>query len=293
MTGTDTHSVTITIFTDPMMGLSWETEPDFRLMEMHYEGKVNFRYCMSLLVRDVSDFMLPEELALDKKEGIKVYNKRLAQIYKSEEMIGGMPINMLSFHLFDDEHTSSLPLNLAFKAVELLSPEKAELFLYCLRYATIVKCRQTTLSREILEVVRELNINEHEFLEKFNHGEASLALEHDLRCAHKMGIHSLPAYLIQYGDKGFMINSLVGYPDFESAICQITDGKVLSKDIEFSETIMENLIRARGLISSIELYKVFENVDPKQIDKILEKFQKNGTVEKCEGEFDFWKTLEF
>ncbi len=58
-------------------------------------------------MRDVSDFMLPEELALPPEEGIRVYNRRLAGIDKSEELIGGLPMNMDHFHLFDTEHRSS------------------------------------------------------------------------------------------------------------------------------------------------------------------------------------------
>ena len=93
------EKIILTTFTDPMMGLSYEQEPVYEKLAKHYGNKLVFKYVMSGLVRDVSDFMLPEELALPADEGIRVYNRRLARIYKDEESIGGLPINMDGFAL--------------------------------------------------------------------------------------------------------------------------------------------------------------------------------------------------
>ena len=136
--------IILTVFTDPMMGLSYESEPIIERLKKEYAGQIEIRYVMSVLVRDVSDFMLPEELALGPEEGIRRYCKRLAQIYKSEESIGGLPINMEGFCLFDTKHRSSKPLNLAYKAAQLTDSEKADGFLTALRNATVLDCRPTT-----------------------------------------------------------------------------------------------------------------------------------------------------
>ena len=110
--------VIINTFTDPMMGLSYECEPLFRRLEAHYGDSIEFRYVMSGLVRDVYQFVDKTDLRFGKEEAIKRYNKRLAKIYEDEESISGMPINMNGFCLFDTEHTSSIPLDLAYKAVQ-------------------------------------------------------------------------------------------------------------------------------------------------------------------------------
>lgn len=117
-------------FTDPMMGLSYEQEPVYEKLANHFGEELVFKYVMSGLVRDVADFMLPQELALPAEDGIRVYNKRLAQIYKSEESIGGLPINMEGFHLFDADHRSSYPLCIAYKAAQLCDPVKADEFCF-------------------------------------------------------------------------------------------------------------------------------------------------------------------
>lgn len=117
--------ITVTVFTDPMMGLSYESEPIMERLQKEYAGRIEFRYVMSLLVKDVSDFMTPEERAMGPEAGIQRYCMRLAGIYKSEEAIGGLPINMEGFRLFDAAHRSSRPLCLAYKAAQLTDPGKA------------------------------------------------------------------------------------------------------------------------------------------------------------------------
>ena len=215
------EKIIITMFTDPMMGLHYESEPIIDRLQKEYADKIEFRYIMSLLVRDVSQFMLPEERAIEPTEGIRQYCKRLAGIYKSEEAIGGLPINMDGFCLFDPEHRSSRPLCLAYKAAQLTAPDKADSFLAALRHATVQDCRPTTHDEEILKVVQDTGIDENAFLRFFKDGSAGAALDQDISFTRSMGIHSLPTYLIQCGDKALLMQSF-DYLDFITAISKVT-----------------------------------------------------------------------
>lgn len=248
--------VKITTFTDPMMGLSYECEPMFRKLETHFESQIEFKYVMSGLVRDVYQFVNTADLRFGEKEAIKRYNKRLAQIYEGEESISGMPINMNGFCLFDTEHTSSIALNLACKAVQLIAPEKADLFLYNLRYATIVDCRTTTHLNEITEVVRKTGINADRFMTAYNDGSAQAELDKDLALFQRLGLHSLPAYLIQYGEKGYLIQTF-SYTDFLSVIDKISDGIIQPQAVEKSMENIKKLIEKHPLISPIEIKAAF------------------------------------
>ena len=93
------EKIIFTTFTDPMMGLTYEMEPIYDRLKQEYGNRIEFRWVMSLLVRDVSDFMTSRERTMEPEAGIRAYNARLAQIYKSEEAIGGLPINMDGFCL--------------------------------------------------------------------------------------------------------------------------------------------------------------------------------------------------
>ncbi len=66
------EKIILTTFTDPMMGLSYEQEPVYEKLKEHFGDCLSLKYVMSGLVRDVSDFMLPEELALPIEQGIQV-----------------------------------------------------------------------------------------------------------------------------------------------------------------------------------------------------------------------------
>ena len=253
--------IKITTFTDPMMGLSWEYEPTFRKLETHFQ--IEFRYTMSVLVPDVYRLVNPDALKISKEFAIKKYNERLAKIYESEEAISGMPINMTDFHLFSVENDSSKPLNLAYKAVQLTDKNKASSFLYKLRYATIVECRQTTKLDEILDIVRKSNIDIEKFLEHYNDGSAENALQHDLVLTRELGIYTLPAYLIQYDDKRALIKILIGYEDFVSIIHEITNGRIIPQSPKLSAEVFIEFLNKHPLISLLELKEAFdfENVD--------------------------------
>ena len=220
------EKIIITVFTDPMMGLSYESEPVRERLEAAFGGKIAFEYVMSLFVRDVADFMLPEELALGRAEGIARYNKRLSAIYKSEEKIGGLPINMDGFSLFSAEHPSSLPLNLAFHAAKIAAPEKADDFLHNLRRATIVETRMTTRTEELAAVAEKTGIDRARFLSAFEGEEAKAALEKDLALTKRLGIRGLPAYLVSCGKKSVLIKGLAQYEHFVTAIGEVSDGKL-------------------------------------------------------------------
>ena len=212
------EQIILTTFTDPMMGLSYECEPVYEQLADLYKGHITFKYVMSGLVRDVSDFMLPEELVLPPEDGIRAYNKRLAGIYLSEETIGGLPMNMEGFHLFDATHRSSYPLCVAYKAAQLADPEKADNYLYRLRRATIVESRQTTLDDELISIAAEAGINVDLFQQNYTDGSALVAFKNDLEITRSMNIRGLPACLIQCGKRSALVSGMIGLHGFITVI---------------------------------------------------------------------------
>ena len=80
-----------------MMGLSYECQPIFRKLETHFSEKIEFKYIMSGLVRNVYALVDPLDLAKSEELAIKNYNQKLANIYESEESLSKMPININLF----------------------------------------------------------------------------------------------------------------------------------------------------------------------------------------------------
>ena len=237
--------LTITTFTDPMMGLSYECYPIFRKLETHFPGNLKFPVVMCCLVRDVHALLDPADLPHGEAYAIERYNHRLARIYESEEPISGMPINMAGFQLFSPEHISSMPLDLAYKAAELTCREKAEYFLYRLRFATIVETRPTTRN--------------------YTDGSAQLALDKDLALCQSLGIHQLPAYQLSYGDKSLLVQGLVSYQGFVEYISELSDGRMREERVSWGIETVRSFLRAHPLISPIELCEAFDMEGPESV----------------------------
>ena len=211
------EKIILTIFTDPMMGLSYEMEPVFRKLETHFPDQIDIIPCMNVLVKDVYDFVDQSDLSKGREYALQNYLKKLADIYKSEEEISGMPIHMDGFRLFSKEYPSSFPLCLAYKAAELADRDRAGCFLYHLRYATVAECRPTTQLEEILAVVQRTGIDQKAFLQEYHGDRAEKALDEDRKLGRQLRIRSLPAYLIRYQDRAMLFQTF-SYQDFVSMI---------------------------------------------------------------------------
>ena len=83
-----------------MMGLSYELEPIFRKLETHFGEKIIFKNVMSVLVKNVLDFVNPADLSVSIEFALEKYLVKLAKIYEDEEIITGMPIFMKKCKIF-------------------------------------------------------------------------------------------------------------------------------------------------------------------------------------------------
>lgn len=272
------EAVQILTFTDPMMGLSYECEPIFRKLETHFAGAVDFKFRMGLLVPNVYDRIDPRDLAAGNESAIKNYNARLAKIYEDEEEIAGMPINMDGFALFSVTETSTLPLNLAYKAAQLVDVKRADLFLYNLRYATVVECRPTTRLEEILRVVRLTKISVEDFMEQYENGNARAALNDDLRFAEMLRLRTLPAYLISCGEEGALAQSLIGYETFVSLIARVSGGAVRPVPPAKTLDAVRELLKAHPLISPIELREAFDLASVEEVAEFVKPLVDAGEI---------------
>jgi len=273
-----TEKISLVTFTDPMMGLSYECEPIFRKLETHFADRIEFHYVMCVLVRDVYEFVTPDEMTLGNEAAIKSYNARLAEIYKSEENLGGLPINMTDFKLFSVTETSSKPLNVAYKAAQISDADKAENFLYNLRYATIVDCRPTTKLDEILKVAVKTGLNVKKFLAAYNDGRAEKNLQADLQTCLKLNIQALPNYLIRYKSRGALARDLIGYETFVRFIDELSDGEIKPVPPEKNLETLRRLLNRHPLISAIELREAFDFDNTEQVEKFITPLVDSGEI---------------
>ena len=245
--------IRLTTFTDPMMGLSYESEPMYRKLETHFANKITLNYKMALLVRNVYDLVNEEDLKVSNEYAISNYNKGLAKIYKSEEMISNMPIDMTNFNLFSVENISSYPLNLAYKAVEIIDKSVAERFLYNLRFATIVECKKTLDFNVILDVVKDTGIDKNKFIEMYHSSKVKKLLDYDYLIAKNLNIRLLPAYCLQIGNRNVLIKKLIDYDGIVDLISKMSNKKVKPNIVHFTLDDFKILLNKHPIISPIEV----------------------------------------
>lgn len=284
------NTLTITIFTDPIMGLSYESEPFLRKLETHFPNQITIKNVMSGLVRNVYDFVDKNDLAVSQEYAIARYLPRLAAIYNAEQDISGMPVCMENLQLFSTERTSSIPLNLAYKAVERIEPNKADEFLYRLRFATIVEVRPTTDTDELVQVAEQVGIEKTLFLNEFLSDRNQQDLQNDFAYRAKMGVRGLPAYLFEYQGKQVLANGVLNDDDFFGIIGQITQGELQPAIPILNTQNVWALIQNRRLISPIEIQYAFDLADISKLEPLLQNLQSNQKIRRqiiAGGEFIF------
>ena len=271
--------VRITTFTDPMMGLSYEMEPVYRHLEAVFGDHVELRWHMGLLVRDARDFMTPAERALDEEAAFAAYNTRLAGIYLAEEPLGGVPMDMSSFALFSPDHASTLPLCLAYHAAAIASPGLAYAYLVRLRFATVAQGRRTTLPAVCREVAAETGVDLQKYDASLGNDGAQAALREDLSLMAALGIHCLPACLVEGTSSSVLLNGLCGYDELCGAISRVGGGK--PQGVTASHDALRAMLARQKLVSREEICAAF-GLQREEARELAEQVVAHGYGRKAE-----------
>ncbi|WP_455229326.1 DsbA family protein [Kingella denitrificans] len=272
----------ISVFTDPMMGLSYESEPFFRKLETHFGDRIEVQPIMSGLVRNVYDFVNPNDLTVSEDYAIERYLPRLAAIYNAEQTISSMPIAMEKLDLFSTERTSSIPLNLAYKAVQRIAPGKAEAFLYRLRFATIAEVRPTTKLDELKRVAEQVGVNQTDFLTAYHSLETEAALAEDFRRREQLRLFRLPAYLFEYKWKTALAKGVLDDKALFELVEKITNGELKPQPPEATSENMKKLFERHPLINLIELRYAFDLTDENAVWGQVKPLLENGEIRRID-----------
>lgn len=250
--------LTLEIFTDPMMGLSYQSEPFIRYLETHFTDQLEIKNRMGGLVRDVFDWLNPADLILSEETALDRYNQQLGAIYRSEESISGLPTDMKNCQLFSRTERSSIPLNLAYKTVEILAPKRAENFLYHLRFETIVGMKQMTKLSVLIDIASQFGLDPQEFETTYHSQVVKQVLKNDWQDLAKLNIRGLPLYRLIYKEKTIALSGVLNTKQFLNVIKQLTNGDIEPKPISPNLDHLSQLIEKHPLISPQEIMSVYD-----------------------------------
>ena len=92
-----------------------------------------------------------------------------------------------------------------------------------------------------------------------------------------MGISTLPAYLVQYGEKAALMQSF-DYKDFVSVIDKLSSGSVRPQAIRVTADALRELLRTHPLISPVEFREAFDLTDDDAVMRLLKPMLESGEV---------------
>ncbi|MBR1895480.1 MAG: DsbA family protein, partial [Pyramidobacter sp.] len=178
-------------------------------------------------------------------------------------------------------------LNLAFKAAQLIAPDRAECFLYRLRYAVVVETRPATKRDELIRVAALTGLDTELFSRALGSAKTREALERDLRFTASLGVHSLPATLVQYGNSAMMLSGMGDFHEHAQAIMRVSNGAVVPQKPAFSPEALSALLHRHPLMSSQELRAAFalDEAQARDAARALEERGELSIVEVPRGWF--------
>lgn len=252
--------LSITTVADPMMGMLWETWPIKRKLETHFGDQIEFHTLMGQLVKnvyDLADSKVVEQYG--KKDALNQYWTRLMQVYLQEEEISGMPIFMGGGRpLFDSDHTSSLPLNIGLRAIAGNDLSREDQVLYEMQYDTVVADRQTTDQSYLKKLAAQFNVSVEQFNQRFQSDQLSQQLDQEAVIMQQMKVDRLPAYLVTYQDRSYVIKGIPQYQEWLKQIQQITEGAIKPRLVTFDMNAVKQFMVKHPHISSLELKEAFD-----------------------------------
>ena len=182
-------------FTDPVCTWCWGSEPILRKLETRYKDDVKVGLIMGGLVEDMRDFQ--DELNGIGGELSKV-NKQIASHWVEASKRHGMPVQPEGFALFTEEHTSTYPTNIAYKAAQLQGQEIADQFLRRIREAVATEAKKANRIDVLKEIAKEVGLDENKWLEQMENGIAKQEFEQDLHLCREFQIYTFPSYLLYF-----------------------------------------------------------------------------------------------
>lgn len=252
--------LSITTVADPMMGMLWETWPIKRKLETHFGDQIEFHTLMGQLVKnvyDLADLKVVEQYG--KKVALNQYWTRLMQVYLQEEEISGIPIFMGGGRpLFDSDHTSSLPLNIGLRAIAGNDLSREDQVLYEMQYDTVVADRQTTDQSYLKKLAAQFNVSVEQFNQRFQSDQLSQQLDQEAVIMQQMKVDRLPAYLVTYQDRSYVIKGIPQYQEWLKQIQQITEGAIKPRLVTFDMNAVKQFMVKHPHISSLELKEAFD-----------------------------------
>jgi len=277
MANDKTNTIIIQNFSDPICTWCWGSEPILRKLETHYSN-LEIRYVMGGLVDDIHNFKGDYNI-LDNSD-ITSINKQIIKHWKEGESRHGMPIESEGFALFSDAYPSSYPQNIAYKAAQKIDQEKADIFLYNLRAASIAEAKITSRLDVLTTLADASGLMVRAFLENMENGSAESAFKGDMALGRALGVKGYPTFLVKYNNQQVMLRGYQEFDTFVSVIHSISDRKLYPQHPQMSDNHLLKFMDKHPRLAAAEIMHAYNLGSFDKVDEWVERLVDDGKVEK-------------
>lgn len=267
--------IEITEFTDPLCTWCWGSEPILRKLEARYDGNIKINFIMGGLVEDIRGF---RDSTNNIGGDISSVNTQIINHWAEASSRYGMPVESKGFKLFSNEHPSSYPMNIAYKAAQFQDEALAKKFLRRMREAAACEAREANKMEVLIELAQEAGLDVSMFISSFSDGSAEKAFHEDLKITKEHRVAGFPSFLIKVDDKAVILRGYQSYETFKSVIDQIAGNKISEKTLEKTESDVLIFINKYEKVAPIEIQTTF-NLSDDEMKGIIQSLNNQKIID--------------
>lgn len=280
------HTLELLAFTDPVCTWCWGSEPVLRKLQVWYGDQIRIVPVMGGLVEDIRAFY---DRANDIGGDPEQANAQIARHWLEASARHGMPVEIEGFRLFSAETVSTFPQNIAYKAVELDSPELAPRFLRRMREASSAEARETGKRSVLIELANEVGVDVATFIERQNDGSAEQAFLSDRELIGRYRARGFPTFLLRWNNGELLLRGYQTFRQFQAVISTLTELLLVVTDPEKTTDALFEFLKAYDRAAEVELMEVFDLTRTELAELLTASGLKNRIRFIPAGNGGFWK----
>ncbi|MBV5265916.1 DsbA family protein [Pinisolibacter aquiterrae] len=249
------HTLELLAFTDPVCTWCWGSEPVLRKLQVWYGDQIRIVPVMGGLVEDIRAFYdRANAIGGDPEQA----NAQIARHWREASARHGMPVETEGFRLFSAETVSTYPQNIAYKAVELVSPELAPRFLRRMREASAAEARETGKRSVLIELANEVGVDVATFIERLNDGSAEQAFLSDRELIGRYRARGFPTFLLRWNKGELLLRGYQTFRQFQAVISTLTELSLVGTAPGKTTDALFEFLKTYDRAAEVELMEVFD-----------------------------------
>ena len=221
----------ITVFSDPVCTWCWGSVPVWRALAYHYGDSVELDYVMGGMIEDIKTY---NNRRLSIGGDIALSNRKIHDHWLEASAVHGMPVCEQGFHLFSNEHPSTIPQNLAYIAARVyearhsreVQPGAARHYLRHLQEATAVDAVVTSDADMLVDMSAVVGFVPAKFRDIYVSDVVKRLYDEGKAFCRSYEATTFPTYLVTYRGEEMMLRGYSTFDVVRNCIGQLSFGNI-------------------------------------------------------------------